>query len=227
MIECTSKSIHSSMNYKGLLFRKTLNYSLHMQFNVSTKRNSHSSVSFRTHIVSRFNPKRSNKRISIFLTINRIAHSSSRLVHIPSHRRNSPLITTKHHQINNQMNDASQTSRDSSRNLLCDQFIDTNSNTTIHQSHIKEEDWKHPTNLGPIVYKKLSKANLSALVVLTTMAGFAMAPGQHSILQLFNATIGTGLCVCSANTFNQWIEYAYDGMSICFSIMIHVNSSNG
>ena len=54
---------------------------------------------------------------------------------------------------------------------------------------------------------KLSKARLSALVVATTGAGYAMAPNfeltaSHG-LTMTAACVGTALCAASANTFNQ------------------------
>jgi len=68
--------------------------------------------------------------------------------------------------------------------------------------------------LGPAehlkVYKELSKAKLSGLVVLTTMFGYAMAPVDLSASMLFWTTVGTAFCVTSANTLNQWAEVPYD-----------------
>lgn len=53
------------------------------------------------------------------------------------------------------------------------------------------------------VYKELSKIKLGGLVVLTTMVGYAMAPGEFSGTELFLTTLGTSFCVASANTLNQ------------------------
>eukprot|EP01135_Chromosphaera_perkinsii_P000679 Nk52_evm7s148 gene=Nk52_evmTU7s148 len=73
-------------------------------------------------------------------------------------------------------------------------------------------DLSHPAPLAklPGIYAKLSKAKLSGLVVLTTMVGYAMAPGMLQLDTLLYTTVGTGLCVCSANAFNQWIEVPFD-----------------
>jgi len=60
------------------------------------------------------------------------------------------------------------------------------------------------------VYKDLSKSKLSALVVLTTMCGYALAPGATNVIELLSTTIGTGLCTASANAINQWIEAPFD-----------------
>ncbi|KAG9290798.1 hypothetical protein G9A89_011761 [Geosiphon pyriformis] len=59
-------------------------------------------------------------------------------------------------------------------------------------------------------YKELAKAKLAALVILTTMCGYALAPGATSLTCLMSTTVGTGLCIASANAFNQWIEAPYD-----------------
>lgn len=59
-------------------------------------------------------------------------------------------------------------------------------------------------------YKDLSKAKLASFVLLSTMAGYALAPGALSIETLVLVTAGTGLCITSANTLNQWIEVPYD-----------------
>ncbi|KAJ1988402.1 Protoheme IX farnesyltransferase, mitochondrial [Dimargaris cristalligena] len=60
------------------------------------------------------------------------------------------------------------------------------------------------------LYQELSKSKLASLVVLTTMCGYAVAPGAMDLPTLLYTTVGTGLCVASANTFNQWIEVPYD-----------------
>ena len=41
------------------------------------------------------------------------------------------------------------------------------------------------------------------LVVLTAMAGYAVAPGPFAPLAFFYTTVGTALCSASANAFNQ------------------------
>ena len=41
------------------------------------------------------------------------------------------------------------------------------------------------------------------LVVLTSMAGYALAPGAVDISTFLFASLGTGLCSCSANSVNQ------------------------
>ncbi|KNC83864.1 hypothetical protein SARC_03889 [Sphaeroforma arctica JP610] len=63
----------------------------------------------------------------------------------------------------------------------------------------------------PGVYMELTKMRLSALVVLTTMVGYAIAPGAINAETLFYTTLGTGLCVSAANSINQWAEVPFDG----------------
>jgi len=61
----------------------------------------------------------------------------------------------------------------------------------------------------------LCKVRLSGLVVITSIVGYALAPGDF-VLTLNNAVTfagllgGTTLCVCSANVFNQWLEVPFD-----------------
>ncbi|KAI9103007.1 UbiA prenyltransferase family-domain-containing protein [Phlyctochytrium arcticum] len=70
--------------------------------------------------------------------------------------------------------------------------------------------WKEQPDFTPAVYKDLSKAKLSAFVVLTAMAGYALAPGAVSVATLLWTTAGTALCSGAANAINQWIEAPYD-----------------
>ena len=59
-------------------------------------------------------------------------------------------------------------------------------------------------------YPQLSKAKLSSFVILTTMAGYAVAPTALNLATLGWTTLGTGACVASANIINQWIEAPFD-----------------
>ncbi|KAI9353341.1 UbiA prenyltransferase family-domain-containing protein [Zopfochytrium polystomum] len=70
--------------------------------------------------------------------------------------------------------------------------------------------WSKEPEFSLSVYQDLSKARLAALVVLTTMTGYAMAPGATNLATLLWTTVGTGLCVTSANTINQWLEAPFD-----------------
>lgn len=59
-------------------------------------------------------------------------------------------------------------------------------------------------------YLQLSKARLSGLVVLSAMAGYAVAPEPFGLVNFGLLTVGTALCSGSANAFNQFIEVPYD-----------------
>lgn len=62
----------------------------------------------------------------------------------------------------------------------------------------------------PKIYMSLSKWYLSLFVVMTTDAGFCLAPLAFNHHLFFFATAGTMLCACAANTFNQIAEVPYD-----------------
>lgn len=67
-------------------------------------------------------------------------------------------------------------------------------------------DWKKL----PRQYMQLSKIRLTGLVVITEMAGYAIAPGAMNLSTFLWAGLGTGLCSSSANAFNQWLEVPFD-----------------
>jgi protoheme IX farnesyltransferase len=100
----------------------------------------------------------------------------------------------------------------------------TTSNTDIVNNNNNNNNTNRGTKFKPIVsptlgdlpklYKELSKAKLAALVALTTMGGFAMAPGAIDVSCLFYTTVGTSLCIASANSINQWIEIPYDAQML-------------
>ncbi|KAK4511319.1 Peroxisomal membrane protein PMP27 [Mucor velutinosus] len=71
-----------------------------------------------------------------------------------------------------------------------------------------------PLGKMPGLYKELVKFKLAALVTLTTMAGYAIAPGESTVTTLIATTLGTGLCIGSANAINQWIETPYDAQML-------------
>lgn len=61
------------------------------------------------------------------------------------------------------------------------------------------------------MYSELGKIKLGSMVVITTMAGYYMAPFSSFDLKRFALTsLGTGLAVISANTFNHIIEAKLD-----------------
>eukprot|EP00055_Hartaetosiga_balthica_P001765 m.1830 g.1830 ORF g.1830 m.1830 type:complete len:342 (-) comp1636_c0_seq1:79-1104(-) len=59
-------------------------------------------------------------------------------------------------------------------------------------------------------YARLAKLKLGGLVVFTTMGGYALAPKPFDWPLFGVVSLGTALCVASANSFNQWIEVPFD-----------------
>lgn len=59
-------------------------------------------------------------------------------------------------------------------------------------------------------YLMLSKIRLTSLVVITSMAGYAMAPAPFDLSSFLMCTVGTGLLSCSANSINQFFETPFD-----------------
>ncbi|KAM6951046.1 protoheme IX farnesyltransferase, mitochondrial [Aplochiton taeniatus] len=62
----------------------------------------------------------------------------------------------------------------------------------------------------PEVYAKLAKIKLTALVVVTASAGYAMAPVPFDPAIFFLASLGTGLASATANSINQYFEVPFD-----------------
>jgi len=61
------------------------------------------------------------------------------------------------------------------------------------------------------IYAELTKARLSALVVATTAAGYALgSAGRLDLAGLAWAVLGTSLSALGANGLNQWLERARD-----------------
>ncbi|KAF8981788.1 Protoheme IX farnesyltransferase, mitochondrial [Entomortierella lignicola] len=76
---------------------------------------------------------------------------------------------------------------------------------------IRWKEIKKPTLTGLVpIYMDLAKMRLGALVTLTTMAGYAMTPMGSSLPTLLSLTVGTALCITSANAYNQFVEPPYD-----------------
>uniref|UniRef100_A0A182IVC0 Protoheme IX farnesyltransferase, mitochondrial n=1 Tax=Anopheles atroparvus TaxID=41427 RepID=A0A182IVC0_ANOAO len=59
-------------------------------------------------------------------------------------------------------------------------------------------------------YLMLSKIRLTSLVVLTAMAGYAMAPGSFELGTFLLCSVGTTLVSGAANSINQVIETSFD-----------------
>jgi protoheme IX farnesyltransferase len=66
----------------------------------------------------------------------------------------------------------------------------------------------------PKIYRQLAKGQLTFLVTLTAMAGYALCPAAlattTSVTTLLALTSGTALCSASANSINQLVESPYD-----------------
>lgn len=76
-----------------------------------------------------------------------------------------------------------------------------------------DKQWKQlKVDVGglPDVYAKLAKIKLTALVVTTAAAGYAMAPVPFDPLMFFVSSLGTGLASCTANSINQYFEVPFD-----------------
>lgn len=56
----------------------------------------------------------------------------------------------------------------------------------------------------------LSKIRLTSLVVVTTMVGYAIAPGSFDTSTFFACAVGTGLLSAAANSINQFFEVPFD-----------------
>lgn len=62
----------------------------------------------------------------------------------------------------------------------------------------------------PQCYMALGKIRLTGLVVTTTLAGYAMAPGAFDPSVVLFTVAGTTLTSCAANAINQFLEVPYD-----------------
>lgn len=62
----------------------------------------------------------------------------------------------------------------------------------------------------PDIYSRLAKIKLTALVVMTAAAGYAMAPVPFDPIIFFVSSLGTGLASCTANSINQYFEVPFD-----------------
>ena len=56
----------------------------------------------------------------------------------------------------------------------------------------------------------LSYNMISALVVITTMGGYALAPAPFDIYTFLACSLGTGLVSAAANAVNQSMEVPFD-----------------
>lgn len=91
------------------------------------------------------------------------------------------------------------------------QKVDLNSNKEKRLS--QEPEWR-PIQLELAhLHKyclKLSKIRLTSLVVITTMGGYAVAPGVFDLYTFAMCSAGTGLVSAAANSINQFFEVPFD-----------------
>ncbi|XP_033331986.2 cytochrome c oxidase assembly factor 10 [Megalopta genalis] len=77
----------------------------------------------------------------------------------------------------------------------------------------KEPEWRY-MELELDKLKKhclmLSKIRLTSLVVVTTMAGYILAPGSFDTYTFVACSVGTGLVSATANAINQFFEVPFD-----------------
>ncbi|XP_056638344.1 protoheme IX farnesyltransferase, mitochondrial [Diorhabda sublineata] len=68
------------------------------------------------------------------------------------------------------------------------------------------------TNKSNVVsqYLKLSKIRLTSLVVITSMAGYAVAPAPFEVMPFLMCATGTALLSAAANAINQFHEVPFD-----------------
>lgn len=77
----------------------------------------------------------------------------------------------------------------------------------------EERGWKEikvDVSTLPGILARLSKIRLSALVVITASAGYAMAPVPFDLSCFLLASVGTALASCAANSINQFFEVPFD-----------------
>ncbi|XP_053903657.1 protoheme IX farnesyltransferase, mitochondrial [Malaclemys terrapin pileata] len=85
--------------------------------------------------------------------------------------------------------------------------------TAVGAESKEEKQWKEmklQLDDLPGILARLSKIKLTALVVSTASAGFAMAPVPFDLTCFLLTSIGTGLASCAANSINQFFEVPFD-----------------
>uniref|UniRef100_A0A8D9F3N0 Protoheme IX farnesyltransferase, mitochondrial n=1 Tax=Cacopsylla melanoneura TaxID=428564 RepID=A0A8D9F3N0_9HEMI len=110
---------------------------------------------------------------------------------------------------NGLQNGAEQTTTTTSSSAISKRRKDSKGNVVVQQEPDWREialDWKQL----PGCYLKLSKARLTTLVVLTSMAGYAMAPAPFEWSSFLICSVGTGLVSSAANAINQYHEVPFD-----------------
>ncbi|KAJ1130603.1 hypothetical protein NDU88_008954 [Pleurodeles waltl] len=85
--------------------------------------------------------------------------------------------------------------------------------SAVYSESREEKQWKEikiePESL-PDILGRLFKIKLTALVVTTAAAGYAMAPVPFDPSCFLLASFGTALASCAANSINQYFEVPFD-----------------
>ena len=134
-----------------------------------------------------------------------------------------PTLSSRNHTVDTSVyapvsDDPSITSRRSSPALadLSDLSLPTNIPSTAAKAVAAGYRPVQPLTLSTSlrVYRQLAKTQLTFLVTLTAMAGYALCPSalatSTSVMTLLALTSGTALCSASANSLNQLVESPYD-----------------
>lgn len=86
--------------------------------------------------------------------------------------------------------------------------------TEKRRGKVEENTWAITPTPGAVFnskhYLMLSKSRLTALVVITAMGGYAMAPGAFDPTAFALCSVGTGLLSGAANGLNQFFEVPFD-----------------
>uniref|UniRef100_A0ABM5FM75 Protoheme IX farnesyltransferase, mitochondrial n=1 Tax=Pogona vitticeps TaxID=103695 RepID=A0ABM5FM75_9SAUR len=91
--------------------------------------------------------------------------------------------------------------------------ITDSTDIVVRPASKEEKQWKEmkiELDSLPGILARLSKIKLTALVVSTASAGFAMAPVPFDVTCFLLASLGTGLASCAANIINQFFEVPFD-----------------
>lgn len=89
----------------------------------------------------------------------------------------------------------------------------TEGSIALEKETKEEKQWKEMKLRAddlPGILARLSKIKLTALVVSTTSAGFALAPAPFDWSCFLLTFVGTGLASCAANSINQFFEVPFD-----------------
>ncbi|CAL7944187.1 unnamed protein product [Xylocopa violacea] len=103
------------------------------------------------------------------------------------------------------------TSPDQQKATQCPSTINDDTQKDIYVNN--EQEWRYMKLDTDKLQKHcfmLSKIRLTSLVVVTTMAGYLLAPGPFDISTFIASSVGTGLVSATANAVNQFFEVPFD-----------------